>query len=98
MAATARVCSGEARNAPGAGWGPGAPLVRLSSERRGLGRPTAGYVRAVAAAEPGTRVTALIPETEPERPWQRLLRNQRGTHAVRRETDAMICRLRFRLP
>ncbi|MGW3645284.1 hypothetical protein [Streptomyces sp. NPDC000878] len=43
----------------------------------------------------------LIPETEPERLWQRLLQNQRGgvvAHAVRRETDAVICRLRFRLP
>ncbi|MGW6542356.1 hypothetical protein ACWGBH_05790 [Streptomyces massasporeus] len=31
-----------------------------------------------------TRATALIPETEPERLWQRLLKNQRGagvTHA-----------------
>lgn len=43
----------------------------------------------------------LIPETEPERPWQRLLRNQRGAivaHALRREMDAVIRRLRFRLP
>lgn len=32
--------------------------------------------------------------------WQRLLQNQRGAvvaHAVRRDTDAAICRLRFRL-
>ncbi|MER7482650.1 hypothetical protein ABTX60_34285 [Streptomyces sp. NPDC126510] len=76
------------------------PLVRLSSERRSLGRPIAAYVRGVAAAEPGTRVTILIAETEPEPPWQRLLQNQRGVvvaHAVRRETDAVMCRLRFRL-
>ena len=81
-------------------WDPGVPLVRLASERRTLGRPIAAYVREVAAAEPGTRVTVLIPETEPERLWQRLLQNQRGgvvAHAVRRETDAVICRLRFRL-
>ncbi|MGW3209727.1 APC family permease [Streptomyces sp. NPDC001135] len=82
-------------------WDPGVELVRLTSERRSLGRPIAAYVRGVAAAEPGTRVTVLIPETEPERLWQRLLQNQRGAvvaHAVRRETDAVICRLRFRLP
>ncbi|MFE1878712.1 APC family permease [Streptomyces diastatochromogenes] len=82
-------------------WDPGVPLVRLSCERRSLGRPIAAYVREVAAAEPATRVTVLIPETEPERLWQRLLQNQRGAvvaHAVRRETDAVICRLRFRLP
>lgn len=79
---------------------PGVPLVRPACERRSLGRPIAAYVRETAAAEPGTRVTVLIPETEPERLWQRLLQNQRGAvvaHAVRRETDAAICRLRFRL-
>ncbi|MFJ9821438.1 APC family permease, partial [Streptomyces sp. NPDC101151] len=59
-------------------WGPGVELVRLACERRSLGRPIAAYVREVAAAEPGTRVTVLIPETEPERLWQRLLQNQRG--------------------
>ncbi|MBK3640050.1 APC family permease [Streptomyces sp. MBT33] len=81
-------------------WDPGVPLVALSCPRRSLGRPIAAYVREVAATEPGTRVTVLIPETEPERLWQRLLQNQRGAvvaHAVRRETDAVICRLRFRL-
>ncbi|MEU2052327.1 APC family permease [Streptomyces bungoensis] len=81
-------------------WDPGVELVRLSWGRRSLGRPIAAYVREVAAAEPGTRVTVLIPEAEPERLWQRLLQNQRGAvvaHAVRRETDAVICRLRFRL-
>ncbi|MEU2338573.1 APC family permease [Streptomyces sp. NPDC013172] len=93
-----------------AAWDPGVPLVRLSCERRTLGRPIAAYVREVTAAEPGTQVTVLIPETEPERlwlgvpprgAWGRLLQNQRGAviaHAVRRETDAVICRLRFRLP
>ncbi|MER7676409.1 APC family permease [Streptomyces sp. NPDC096934] len=82
-------------------WSPGVPLVRLASERRTLGRPIAAYVRGVTAAEPATRVTVLIAETEPERWWQRLLQNQRGAvvaHAVRRETGAVICRLRFRLP
>ncbi|MFJ3307869.1 APC family permease [Streptomyces sp. NPDC086549] len=81
-------------------WDPGVPLVRLACERRSLGRPIAAYVREVTAAEPATQVTVLIPETEPERLWQRLLQNQRGAvvaHAVRRETDAVICRLRFRL-
>lgn len=81
-------------------WDPGVPLVRLACERRSLGRPIAAYVCEVTASEPATRVTVLIPETEPERLWQRLLQNQRGAvvaHAVRRETDAVICRLRFRL-
>ncbi|RPE39350.1 amino acid transporter [Streptomyces sp. Ag109_O5-1] len=81
-------------------WDPGVPLVRLSCARRTLGRPIAAYVRETAATEPATRVTVLIPEAEPGRLWQRLLQNQRGAvvaHAVRRETDAVICRLRFHL-
>ncbi|MDF3299660.1 APC family permease [Streptomyces tropicalis] len=81
-------------------WNPGVPLVRLVSARHALGRPVAAYVREVTALAPADRVTVLIAETEPERVWQRLLQNQRGAlvaHAVRRETDAAICRLRFRL-
>ncbi|MFD8208700.1 APC family permease [Streptomyces sp. NPDC059695] len=80
-------------------WNPGVPLVRLRSERRSLGRPITAYVRDLGATEPGTRVTVLIPEAEPERLWQRALQNQRGAvvaHAVRRDTDAVVCRLRFR--
>lgn len=49
---------------------------------------------------PQAQVTVLIPETEPDRLWQRLPQNQRGSvvgHAVRRDTDAAICRLRFRI-
>ncbi|MCX4809537.1 APC family permease [Streptomyces sp. NBC_01239] len=81
-------------------WDPGVPLARLACERRTLGRPIAAYVRDVSATEPDTRVTVLIAEVEPVRLWQRLLQNQRGAvvaHAVRRDTDAVICRLRFRL-
>jgi amino acid transporter len=37
------------------------PLIPLASKRRTLGRPIAAYVRETAA-EPGTRVTVLIPE------------------------------------
>lgn len=81
-------------------WDPGVPLIPLASERRSLGHPIAAYVSETAAAEPGTRVTVLIPEVEPDRVWQRLLQNQRGAvvaHAVRKDTDAVICRLRFRI-
>ncbi|MER5202402.1 APC family permease [Streptomyces sp. NPDC002825] len=80
-------------------WNPGVPLVRLPSARRSLGRPITAYVRDLGATEPGTRVTVLIPEAEPERLWQRALQNQRGAvvaHAVRRDTNAVVCRLRFR--
>ncbi|MFF0748865.1 APC family permease [Streptomyces sp. NPDC004267] len=81
-------------------WNPGVPLIRLTSARRSLGRPITAYVRELAAARPDSRVTVLIPEAEPERLWQRLLQNQRGAvvaHAVRRDTDAAVCRLRFRV-
>ncbi|WP_432126177.1 APC family permease [Streptomyces sp. bgisy082] len=81
-------------------WNPGVPLIRLSSEKRALGRPVSAYVRELRTVEPDARVTVLVPEAEPEHLWQRLLQNQRGAvvaHAVRRDTDAVICRLRFRL-
>ncbi|WP_069884432.1 APC family permease [Streptomyces luteocolor] len=81
-------------------WDPGVDLVRLPCDRRTLGRPIAAYVREIETARPGTRVTVLIPEVEPARAWQRILQNQRGAevaHAVRRDTDAVICRLRIRL-
>ncbi|MFF7847736.1 APC family permease [Streptomyces sp. NPDC007910] len=81
-------------------WNPGVPLIRLSSGKRTLGRPISAYVRELRTVEPDARVTVLVPEAEPERLWQRLLQNRRGAvvaHAVRRDTDAVICRLRFRL-
>jgi amino acid transporter len=81
-------------------WNPGVELVELTSPTRALGRPVSGYVRELAATNPDAQVTVLIPETEPARLWQRLLQNQRGSvvaHAVRRDTDAVICRLRFRI-
>ncbi|WP_369379150.1 APC family permease [Streptomyces sp. cg36] len=81
-------------------WNPGVELVELHSAHRTVGRPVAAYVDRVHRYHPHTRVTVLIPEVEPAHIWQRLLQNQRGAvlaHAVRRDTDAVICRLRFRL-
>ncbi|MFI6469040.1 APC family permease [Streptomyces sp. NPDC050516] len=81
-------------------WNPGVELVELTSQHRSLGRPVADYVSRVHTYHPHTRVTVLIPEVEPAHIWQRMLQNQRGAvlaHAVRKDTDAVICRLRFRL-
>ncbi|MFI8451368.1 APC family permease [Streptomyces erythrochromogenes] len=81
-------------------WNPGVELLELPSGTRSLGRPVSAYVRELARTRPDAQVTVLIPETEPARLWQRLLQNQRGSvvaHAVRRDTDAVICRLRFRI-
>ncbi|GAA3065155.1 APC family permease [Streptomyces olivoverticillatus] len=81
-------------------WNPGVELVELPAPSRALGRPIVTYVRELSDRHPDTRVTVLIPEVEPAHLWQRLLQNQRGAvvaHAVRRDTDAVICRLRFRI-
>ncbi|UQA95496.1 APC family permease [Streptomyces halobius] len=90
-------------------WNPGVELLELPAITRSVGPPIAAYIQDLTAHRPGagsagagsgTRVTVLIPEVEPARLWQRLLQNQRGAvvaHAVRRDTDAVICRLRFRL-
>ncbi|MEU7639505.1 APC family permease [Streptomyces sp. NPDC039016] len=81
-------------------WNPGVDLLELPSATRSLGRPIADYVADLTARRPDARVTVLIPEAEPAHLWQRVLQNQRGAvlaHAVRRDTGAVICRLRFRL-
>ncbi|MGK5640608.1 APC family permease [Streptomyces sp. URMC 126] len=81
-------------------WNPGVDLVELPAATRALGRPIVDYVRELADRHPDNRITVLIPEVEPARLWQRSLQNQRGAvvaHAVRRDTDAVICRLRFRV-
>ncbi|MFD7661534.1 APC family permease [Streptomyces sp. NPDC059788] len=81
-------------------WNPGVDLLELPSATRTVGRPIAAYVRGLGDRHPRARVTVLIPEVEPAHLWQRLLQNQRGAvvaHAVRRTTDATICRLRFRV-
>ncbi|WP_424887590.1 APC family permease [Streptomyces sp. XH2] len=81
-------------------WNPGVDLVELPAPTRALGRPIVAYVHELTDRHPDNRVTVLIPEVEPARIWQRLLQNQRGAvvaHAVRRDTDAVICRLRFRI-
>ncbi|GAA2345626.1 putative amino acid permease [Streptomyces caniferus] len=81
-------------------WNPGTDLIAVESAARSLGRPFAAYVRELTSRHPDSRITVLIPEAEPAHLWQRLLQNQRGgvvAHALRRDTDAVICRLRFRL-
>ncbi|WP_371637348.1 APC family permease [Streptomyces zaomyceticus] len=90
----------EALRRDGELWNPGVALVEIDSRTRALGRPVSGYVRELSAAHPASQITVLIPETQPAHLWQHLLQNQRGAvvaHAVRRDTDAVICRLRFRI-
>ncbi|MGW7006652.1 hypothetical protein ACWGCW_28490 [Streptomyces sp. NPDC054933] len=81
-------------------WHPSVPLTVLTSRTRSLTRPIVEYLRAVDAETEHDRLVVLIPEMQLPRAWQRLLQNQRGAvldRAIRRYTDAVICRLRFRI-
>jgi amino acid transporter len=76
-------------------WHPNVPLAIVDSYDRDLGRPFAQLVRERYADR---RVFVLIAEVEPERLWERILRNNRGAvleRAVRRRTNAIVCRMRF---
>jgi len=82
-------------------WRPGVPLVEVPDSHRRLGTPLAGYVNRLAADRSHDRITVLVPEVEPTRIWQRALQNQRGAvivRALRRDTEAVVCRLRLRVP
>ncbi|GAA4628839.1 APC family permease [Actinoallomurus vinaceus] len=77
-------------------WAPDVNLTLVNDTRRRLVEPIVDYVRGVDERH----VFVLIPEVEPAHAWQRVLQNQRGAvlaHALRRDTDAVVCRLRFRL-
>ncbi|MER6303295.1 APC family permease [Kitasatospora sp. NPDC001539] len=81
-------------------WRPGVPLVEIPDEHRRLGRPIAAFVNELGAEHVYDRVTVLIPEGEPAHWWQRALQNRRGAvidRALRRHTDAVVCRLRMRM-
>ncbi|WP_283137589.1 APC family permease [Rhizohabitans arisaemae] len=77
-------------------WHPDVTLVQLYDAHRRLDTPLLEYLKRV----PETHVFVLIPEVEPEHAWQRLLQNQRGAvlaRALRRGTDTVVCRMRFRV-
>ena len=77
-------------------WAPDVNLTLVNDTRRRLVEPIVEYIRGVD----DPHVFVLIPEVEPAHAWQRILQNQRGAvlaHALRRDTDAVVCRLRFRL-
>ncbi|GAA1254063.1 APC family permease [Kitasatospora nipponensis] len=81
-------------------WRPGVPLLEVPDAHRRLGRPLVGFVNELSAERRYDRITVLIPEVEPVHLWQRALQNQRGAlidRALRRGTDAVVCRLRLRM-
>jgi amino acid transporter len=78
-------------------WRPDVPLALVDAPHRDLARSIIEFIQ---LQRRDRRIFILIAEIEPEHLWQRLLRNNRGAvidRAVRRDTDAIICRLRFRL-
>lgn len=81
-------------------WNPHVPLTVLVSPTRSLTRPIVDHLRAVDAEDAHDRLVVLIPEMQLSHWWHRLLQNQRGAvldRAIRRHTDAVIARLRFRV-
>ncbi len=81
-------------------WQPHVPLTVLSCDTRSLTRPIIDYLHEVEQTCGHDRLIVLIPEMQLSRPWLRLLQNQRGSvldRAIRRHTDVVICRLRFRV-
>jgi amino acid transporter len=77
-------------------WHPDVDLVLLPDAHRRLAAPLVDYLRGV----PEAHVFVLIAEVEPGHVWQRVLQNQRGgvlARALRRHTDVVVCRLRFRI-
>ncbi|WP_181770667.1 APC family permease [Amycolatopsis pittospori] len=77
-------------------WHPDVTLVQLHDERRRLGEPLLEHIRGAG----DRHVFVLIAEVEPAHWWERILQNQRGAvlaHALRRRSDAVVCRMRFRL-
>ncbi len=77
-------------------WHPDVELVLIHDAHRRLVQPLVTFLASV----PETHVFVLIAEIEPEHAWQRFLQNQRGAvlaRGVRKKTDAVVCRMRFRL-
>ena len=71
-------------------------LVEIPDDRRRLGAPIVGYLR----AHGGRPVFVLIAEVEPARCGSAPCRTSAGAvlaRALRRHTDAVVCPLRFRL-
>jgi amino acid transporter len=82
-------------------WHPSVPLLTLRSTRRALGPPVVEFLRELERAASYDQLVVLIPEVLANRPWRRILQNQRGfvlEQAIQHGTaNVVICRLRYRL-
>jgi amino acid transporter len=78
-------------------WRPDVPLVLVSAPHRDIG---AAVTELLNSRYSDRRTFVLIAEIEPEHRWERILRNNRGStlaRAIRRRTNAIVCRLYFKL-
>ncbi|WP_417715334.1 APC family permease [Rhodococcus daqingensis] len=78
-------------------WHPGVRLVLLDGADDGLAATLVRYIKNKLADR---RVVVVIGEVEPGSAWQRILPNHRGDEldrALRRDTDALVCRIRLRI-
>jgi amino acid transporter len=82
-------------------WHPKVPLVTLHAQHRSLAPPVVAYLKQLEAEDRHDRLLVLIPEVRPQRWWQWILHNQRGSvlqRAIQRDTvNIVICRLRYQL-
>ena len=78
-------------------WDPGVELVQMESQYHSVTRPLVKFVRA-RCGKHQDRVIVLIPEIVPRHIWENIFHNQRASvlsSAIRRRTDAIVCRLAF---
>jgi amino acid transporter len=82
-------------------WHPGVPLVTLHSKERSLGQPIVDYLAGLEDRAEHDQLIVLIPEVQANKPWRRVLHNQRGfvlEQAINHGTrNVVVCRLRYRL-
>lgn len=64
-------------------WGDRVPLELVRSPYRAIVAPLARYLRDLHAANPGTRITVLLPELVVANPLQRPLHNRHARHLRR---------------
>jgi amino acid transporter len=79
---------------------PDIPIVILESPYRALIAPFLAYVDALDRANPGGRITVVLPEFVPAQHWQRLLHNQpavRLKHALQARPNTLVVNVPYHL-
>ncbi len=79
---------------------PDIPIVILESPYRALVAPFLAYIDALDRANPGARITVVLPEFVPAQLWQRLLHNQpavRLRHALQARPNTVAVNVPYHL-